>query len=476
MSQPVRPLRAVPTPSIPAGASAAEAEAIAEVARARSTLPTIDPAAFDCYLGGIVQRMEPTSEADPVNILGSLISACGVHLGPGPHLRAGDDPHPLLVWPLIVGKTGGGRKGAGWNSARRVLTAADPDFMTINRRSGLTSGEGLAAMFTDDDHNPTSQQPTEGDEGTAVIPPRAPGQLPAGDHRLLIYEAEWAAVMARMKREGNSLSATLRAAWEGGDLSTLAVNARIAKNTHIGIVAHITPKEFRDKVSASDLAGGTYNRFLPLAVARSKFLPYGGGVDADTLDQLAVSLRDRLTAGSQLGTIGFTDSGAELWRELYVEFGSEHGEHSAVEEFISRAAPNCLRIAGIHAALDFLDTIKPEHLRAAAALVRYSIATARAVFTDTQTPARLLAWITEGREDGRTRKDITTRFFAGNRRADDITAMLDQLIHAGRITRTTRKPDGGRGRPTEIYTARTQPRERNELTNKPSDQHKHAAT
>lgn len=82
--------------------------------------------------------------------------------------------------------------------------------------------------------------------------------------------------------------------------------------SHIGIIAHITPKEFRQKVSASDLAGGTYNRFLPLLVARSKFLPYGCGIDPDTLDKMAVSLRDRLTAGAQLGQIGFTPAGEQL--------------------------------------------------------------------------------------------------------------------------------------------------------------------
>ena len=91
--------------------------------------------------------------------------------------------------------------------------------------------------------------------------------LPEGDCRLVAYEPEWASVMARMKREGNTLSATLRAAWEGGNLSTLNVDARVARRAHIGILPHITPKEFNAKVSASDMAGGTYNRFLPVAVS-----------------------------------------------------------------------------------------------------------------------------------------------------------------------------------------------------------------
>ena len=341
MNHTARPLRVVDEPDVPADASPSEAKAIAEITRARASLPALDPAVFDCYLGRLVERIAPTTEADPVNVLASLLCAAGVHLGPGPHMRTGDDPHPLLVWPLIVGKTSGGRKGAGWNTARRLVTAADPDFMTYNRKSGLTSGEGLAAMFGDDDSEASSWA----------------GKLPAGDHRLLVYEPEWAIVMARMRREGNTLSATLRAAWEGGDLSTLAVNARIARDTHIGILAHISPREFRDKVSASDMAGGTYNRFLPLAVARSTFLPEGGGIPDDALEEMAAGLRGRLDGGATVGALGFSPAGARLWRDLYVEFGSDQGDHTTVEEFIARAAPNCLRIAGIHAALDFTDQI-----------------------------------------------------------------------------------------------------------------------
>ncbi|MGH3517334.1 MAG: DUF3987 domain-containing protein [Haloechinothrix sp.] len=441
MSTPARPLRVVAAPQIPDDASPDEAAAIAEVARARAALPAIDPAVFDCYLGSIVEQVEPHTEADPTAVLASLLCSAGVRLGQDPHVMAGNDPHPLLVWPLIVGRTSAGRKGTSWSSARRVLLAAEPDFMTTNVRSGLTSGEGLAAMFTEDAALPDGAQ--------------VGGRLPAGDRRLLVFEPEWAAVMARMRREGNSLSATLRAAWEGGDLSTLSVKARIAPSSHIGLLAHISPHEFRGKVSASDMAGGTYNRFLPLAVARSKFLPEGGGLDPDTTAKLGASLSDRLAAGSSLTTIGFSTEGAQLWRRLYVEFGTDHGDHGPVEQFVSRAAPNCLRIAAIHAALDFTDNIQPDHLTAAAALVRYSIATARAVFTDTVTPARLLAWIAEAGTAGRTRSDITATFFGGNKKAADITALLEQLADTGRITHKTRPPAGGRGRPIDHYTAQT---------------------
>jgi len=429
-----------------------DAVAAAEISRARAVLPPIDPTAFDCYLGGVVDAVAEFTEGDPVNILVSLICITGVHLGQKPHVRAGDDIHPLLVWPLIIGRTGSGRKGAGWSSAKRIALAAAPDFMSTNLRSGLTSGEGLAAMFTDDPDAPG--------DGEAAPAKRSGGRLPAGDRRLLVFEAEWAAVMARMKREGNSLSATLRGAWEGGDLSTLAVSARIAPSSHVGLVAHITPEEFRAKVSASDLAGGTYNRFLPVMVARARFLPGGQGAPLAVINGLGAELAERLERGGELGALAFTPAGDELWRRLYVEFGTDSGDTGPVEQFVSRAAPYCLRIAGIHAALDGTSAIDGDHLAAAAALVRYSIDSARAAFSQNADTAKLAAWIAAAGTEGRTREQVRSDFYARNKKADEVNALLDALVRAGRITVTKRPPASGRGRPTEVYTAVQVPRDK----------------
>jgi hypothetical protein len=138
------------------------------------------------------------------------------------------------------------------------------------------------------------------------------------------------------------------------------------------------------------MAGGTYNRFLPIAVARSKFLPLAQGIDEEELHQLGASLRDRLAEGTALGAVTFTGAGGAAWKRLYVEFGSDHGEKGSIAQFTARAAPNCLRIAAIHAALDHASKIGPEHLAAAAALVRYSIDSARSVFTNNHVLSRHL--------------------------------------------------------------------------------------
>jgi hypothetical protein len=64
------------------------------------------------------------SEADPLAVMSALIAAAAVRLGPGPHVQAGDDRHPLPVWPLIIGRTSAGRKGASWATACRLALTA----------------------------------------------------------------------------------------------------------------------------------------------------------------------------------------------------------------------------------------------------------------------------------------------------------------------------------------------------------------
>jgi hypothetical protein len=233
------------------------------------------------------------------------------------------------------------------------------------------------------------------------------------------------------------------------------VTARIARGTHIGIIAHISPTEFRTKVSGADMAGGTYNRFLPIAVARSQFLPLAPGITPSVLAETGFDLAARLLHATTIGALGFTSDATRAWRRLYVEFGTDHGDDGPIGEFISRTAPYCLRIAGLHAALDGHTHIDTPHLSAAAALVRYAIASARSVFNTDQVSSKLTAWIAAAGPEGRTKEQIRSEFFRRNKSAKEVTAVLDELTTAGAIVRTTRpRVDGNRaGRQPEVYTA-----------------------
>ncbi|WP_460407459.1 DUF3987 domain-containing protein [Actinophytocola sediminis] len=420
----------------------------AQTEQARAWLPPVDPAVFDCYLGTLATAIDPYTEADPVGVLASLLAAAGVHIGPDAHLPLGMERHPLVVWPLLIGHTGSGKKGTAWGATKTVLTAADTEFVACNIHSGLSSGEGLATVFATDD--------TDNDTGGSARRSRPARLLPDGDLRLLAYEPEWASVMARMKREGNTLSATLRAAWEGGNLSTLNVDARVARRGHVGILAHITPGEFKAKVSTSDMAGGTYNRFLPIAVAQSKFLHLPTTPTPELLTELGTALAHRLDQAGDVTAVQFAPGTEHLWAALYLEFATTTGTGPAAErltEFTSRAAPHCLRVAALYAALDGSHLIQPGHLAAAAALIRYSLASAAAVLRPAGHLVALAAWLTDAGDQGRTREQVRSDFYGRNKSAAEVSALLDELTAAGRITVTKRAPAGGRGKPAEVYTA-----------------------
>ncbi|WP_010316634.1 hypothetical protein [Saccharopolyspora spinosa] len=111
-----------------------------------------------------------------------------------------------------------------------------------------------------------------------------------------------------------------------------------------------------------------------------------------------------------------------------------------------------------------------EHLAAAAAFVRYAVASARAVFT-TSNPklSKLARFIADAGPAGRGRTEISQQHFQGNEKAADITAWLDQLAADDVITKTFQRPEGRKGgRATEIYVAN----EHYELTNNAPDQDK----
>jgi len=70
----------------------------------------------------------------------------------------------------------------------------------------------------------------------------------------------------------------MRSAWDTGMLATLTKNDAVtATGAHISVIGHITADELRAELTATDSANGFANRFLFLAVRRSKALPFGGG-------------------------------------------------------------------------------------------------------------------------------------------------------------------------------------------------------
>lgn len=404
-----------------------------ETKKAPPDVPVAAPAVYTGILGDITNAAEPGTEADPVGILGSLLAMTGVAIGAAPHVQVGNDRHPLLIWPLLFGRTGSGRKGGATQTAALFVSTACPDYADF-ATSGLSSGEGLVERVRDGD-----------------------GQADRGveDKRLLAVETEFGTVMARAARDGSTLAEVCRQAWNGEALSVLNRKRLSAKSSHVGIIGHIAPMDFRRRLAAADLAAGMYNRYLPLYVERSKRLPIPEGADRAEVGRLGRYLADRIEAAQSVGRIQLGGEATALWcEELYDEFTEADDEEQAWAEFMRRAAPYCLRVAGLYAVLDARRVISKADLAAAGVLVRYSTASARYVLGGMHRDPRmerLAREVTAAGGAGLTRTQISA-LFGRNLRAGLLGELLDELLNGGGYEVIEVRSGG---RPAQAYRRRT---------------------
>lgn len=392
------------------------------------TGPSPDRAVYQGWLGRVSLALTETSEADPVAVLATLMAVFGVMVGSGPFSQISDDRHPALIWPLILGHTGIGRKGTSLGVAMRLVKAASAPFASENVTSGLSSGEGLIAAVADED---------EGEAG---------GKL------RLVIETEYSVTMRRSAREGNTLSGVLRQAWEGDDLATLTRASLHATAPHIGILAHITPGEFRMCATGADMAGGTYNRFLPVYSERSKEIPDGDGAPDDLIAAHALTLREQVKQARDLRRVPLNENAREYWAEVvYPALSGGGPTDGPVAQFTARATPYARRAAMLYALADGATAVDEPHLQAAYALVNYARATAAHVLGTGTGDARLdkliVALDTAGAQ-GLTRTQISG-LNSGKLTKPQLDDLLAKAEALPGVTRTQRR---GNGRPTDVWT------------------------
>jgi Protein of unknown function (DUF3987) len=390
------------------------------------SLLVLHRAAYHGVCGDLVRMIAPCTEADPVGILACLLTAAGIMIGPGPYITLGQVRHPARINSLLVGATSKGRKGTAWANTENFVSSFDPYFVVERVKGGLSTGEGLIAALSGskDDDEPS-------------------------DKRLLVVESEFARVLAAAKREGATLSAILRQLYDSGRAAVMTRNDPLSiTGAHVGIVGQIAPRELRVRLADSDLAGGLWNRFMILLVERPHLLTREVEPPLEIQDLVvelslaigkAAGIKDRLLR---------TPSADRMWDALYPAL-NEEGDDGLLGEVQARAPTNVMRVALIYAFLDGRTVIDVPHLRAAAALIRYTIDSAKIVFghlTGHSDLDRLREFI-EMAPAGRTKTEVH-QFFAGNKSADAINALLRELETAGHVVFETDRT-GRPGRPTQ---------------------------
>ena len=394
-------------------------------------------AAFSGLAGDIVAAIEPHSESDPLAILTQLLVCFGSAIGRGAHYAVEASQHHGNEFLLLVGPSAKARKGSSWDHVQKIFTEVDPDWASDRIVSGLSSGEGL--IWSVRDRDPASRGKDDQD---------------APDKRLLVLEAEFASVLKTVARDGNTLSPVVRCAWDGKPLQALTKNSPArATGAHIAIVGHITADELVRLLNATEAANGFLNRFLLIAVRRSKLLPEGGSIDQVDWEPLLTRLRGALAHARHAGRLSFDDAARQRWWDLYPTLTEPNdGLTGAV---CARAEAHVVRLALLYALLDRARAIELAHLEAALALWDYAHASARLVFGDAlgDPLADEIYRALLDEPDGLTRSQLRD-LFSRNRRSKDIAQALERLAATGRIDAERQH---ARGRPAELFRARVAP-------------------
>jgi hypothetical protein len=380
-------------------------------------------------------------------MLGQLVAYSGAFLRDRAFTPVGGSTHPPRVWPLIIGKTSAGRKGESRAQVRVFVARALSDepgnnFVTsfssfdssfVQEHSGLSTGEGLLSSLAE----------KVGGEGGG------PAKWVPLNDAVVVTETEFARTLAAGKRENNTLTAILRDLWDAGrgQVMTKAEPIKVS-GAFLVVIAHVTPRELRLKLSEADVAGGLMNRFLCIYSHRSKLLADQPDVP-DTRDlqrrfKAAIDWSRNLKAQP----VTRTEAANRYWRRIYRALAEQEPD-GLLGELLARAPAYTLRLALVYALMDRCTRIRVAHLRAALALVDYSIRSTLYVFGgngDTGDLGKLAEALRKAGGAGLTRSDVSG-LFSRNREKAEVDALVAELVADGHVAETTQET-GQRGRPT----------------------------
>jgi hypothetical protein len=433
--------------------AAAEADYNAELEALPLPQPPALPPRPELFLrhgviGDFMARVEHETEAHPAALAGQLVVGIGSCIGRGPHAVVGRTMHYPNLFVGVVGNTGAGRKGTGGDLVADCLRPADESWATWCQSPNLVSGEGVIDALRDPVVKlvPKKGGGPDDFEQTTIDPGVA-------DKRLLITCAELASAFKAGNRENSILSQTLREAWDGKSLRTMAKNcARTATNPHLSIVGHVTRQELVKVARESDIFGGTFNRFIFLLSERARLLPHGGNLD--DLGTVPARIADVINFARGVARVRRSPAADRLWEQVYAELTTPVGS-DLLAAVLSRGEAQTLRLSLLMALLCKRATIEVEDLAAALDLWRYAAASARVIFGQVHDPLfeKIVAAVNE--RPGITRTGLHQRL-GWKLGSTELVAALSRVQAAGAVHHE-RIETGGR--PAERWLPGPTPRE-----------------
>lgn len=367
------------------------------------------------------------SEAAPMSVYITFLTAAAALLGHKRYLQIGETKHYARIFSALVGASSRGRKGTSFYPVERIIRRAEFLFgaqygqvyqiNSLNIASGgLSSSEGLIERIKDTDVTNHS-----------VI---------EDDKRLLVVEEELANVLKVIKRDGSTLSATLRRAWDGGDLAPITKHNQIkASNPHINVLSHITHFELKCLMGESDLHNGLSNRFLWACVRRLKKVPFPLPMDNDSVDEICMDLSKTIKWCDTNGIATLSRESRDFWSEWYQHVSQD--EFGIIGSVTSRSEAQVMRLALLFSMLDRSDYIEPKHIQAGMNLVNFCNDSVKFIFTS---PAQLTAGTDAGKllaaleaAKGKLTQTEVSRVFGGHKSKSELMNLLNELQSMNKV-------------------------------------------
>jgi hypothetical protein len=366
------------------------------------------PAAFHGLTGDFVRRVLPHTEANEPALLFAFHIGFGNLIGRTAHGAVGPTPHFCNNYVVTVGPTSKARKGDGWWQVRRLFEAVDSVWLGNTVPGGLSTGEGLIWAVRDPITR-TGKNKKSGLYETEIVDPGV------DDKRLFVIESEFARVLACMERDGNTLSSTMRAAWDClPELRPLVKTSPIrATGVHFSMLGNITREELRMRLPTCEYLSGYGNRILWPAVRRWQELPEGGQLAH--ISDLVQRVQEAAQFAKAVGEVKRDPEARELWASVYHDLSAD--KTGLLGAITARAEAHAFRFQIIYALLDCSPVIRIEHVQAALAAWRYCEDSARWTFesgTGNRVADKILAELKVRGDKGMTRKQIIVDVFNRN--------------------------------------------------------------
>lgn len=406
--------------------------------------PSATPEMFYGLAGEVGTAAAQGTEVNPVAAMGYYMTMLSAAVGRDLYLSVGNTFHHCRLFACHVGRTSRGRKGDAQGAGKRIRSDIENVLEELGHHhsGGLSSREGLAGAIQDskgdDDENGTD------------------------DKRLFVVESEFSNTLSQGKREGNTLTAALRDAWDGSDIKPLVKHSPThCTAPHVAIWANITPRELKAMMTERDVSNGFLNRFLFVWAERTGLVPIPQRMSDALVNDLAErtlrvvrSARGNYPAVQNSRRMVLSSAAELLYKRMYPKL-CEGNAPERVATLLERAAPYTLRLAMLFAITDETQEIDVKHLRAALAWIAYCTESVTYIFATEEDQAEhrksskasddLLEWLQSQPKRRASRTAVSTECFKGHITKTRLDELLRTQAADGKV-KLTEEGETGKGK------------------------------